>query len=141
MSLLARNNEVYRLLRPRHLCFLRRPHDSEELHGVDVRSVAEWETDEGSDSDSALRYLFVAYSTEHFSHSSPEDLTVLHAIAETAARAAKIPAYWVAASCMQDSRERESDVSFSPQRPLNIGYYDMGGPSEGPHSGGAIIKW
>lgn len=122
-SLLARNNDVYRLLKPRHLCFLRRPYD-EELHGVDVRAVADWEAEhqeeeedekEGSSSGDprSLSYLFIAYSTEHFSHDSDADLNALHVIAETAARAAKVPAYWVAASCMRDPQELESDVRYN----------------------------
>ncbi|RYO94507.1 hypothetical protein DL764_007826 [Monosporascus ibericus] len=106
-SLLARNNDVYRLLKPRHLCFLREPYD-DELHGVDVRSVADWEATDGV--DAPLNYLFIAYSTEHFSHDSQEDKDALHVIAETAARAAKVPAYWVAVSCMRDPDELESDV-------------------------------
>ncbi|RYP55740.1 hypothetical protein DL769_010060 [Monosporascus sp. CRB-8-3] len=106
-SLLARNNDVYRLLKPRHLCFLRNPYD-DELHGIDVRSVADWEATDGV--DAPLSYLFIAYSTEHFNHDSIEDKDALHVIAETAARAAKIPAYWVAVSCMRDPDELESDV-------------------------------
>ena len=112
-SLLARNNDVYRLLKPRHLCFLRNP-DSEQLLGVDVRSVADWEATDGVSSDASLNYLFVAYSTEHFNHESEEDRDALHHIAETAARAAKIPAYWVAVSCMRDQQQLESDVRLEP---------------------------
>lgn len=98
------------MLKPRHLCFLRNPLD-DELHGVDVRSVVEWEQTDGADCN--LSYLFVAYSTEHFSHHSDDDKFALHQIAETAARAAKIPAYWVAVSCMKDQAELENDVSLS----------------------------
>lgn len=121
-SLLARNNDVYRMLKPRHLCFLRKPFD-DELQGIDVRAVADWEVADGADSN--LSYLFIAYSTEHFSHDSDADLNALHVIAETAARAAKVPAYWVAASCMTDPQELESDVRFtSPVEPRKtiIGY-------------------
>jgi len=39
----------------------------------------------------------------------------LHHIAETACRAAKLPAYWIACSCMRDENELESDVSLAPQ--------------------------
>jgi len=80
----------------------------DELHGVDVRSVVEWEQTDGKDCD--LSYLFIAYSTEHFSHGSDEDKMALHVIAETAARVAKVPAYWVAVSCMRDQTEVENDV-------------------------------
>jgi hypothetical protein len=107
LSLMARNNAIYRMLRPRYLCFLREAFN-EENKGVDVRSVAEWENSDGQDVN--LSYLFVAYSTEHFSHSSQEDMMALHHIAETACRAAKLPAYWIACSCMRDENELESDV-------------------------------
>ncbi|RBR24596.1 uncharacterized protein FIESC28_02529 [Fusarium coffeatum] len=107
LSLMARNNAVYRMLRPRYLCFLREAFNDEN-RGVDVRSVEEWENSDGQDVN--LSYLFVAYSTEHFSHSSQEDMMALHHIAETACRAAKLPAYWIACSCMRDEKELESDV-------------------------------
>ncbi|KAK0636050.1 hypothetical protein B0T17DRAFT_587350 [Bombardia bombarda] len=108
LSLLAKNHQVYNLLKPRHLCFLRSPYD-EAPHGVDVRAVAEWEASaEGYDAN--LSYLFVAYSSEHFNHGSESDMKALHEIAEKACRDAKLPAYWVAASCMRDERELEADV-------------------------------
>ncbi|CAG7559606.1 unnamed protein product [Fusarium equiseti] len=107
LSLMARNNAIYRMLRPRYLCFLREAFNDENK-GVDVRSVEEWENSDGQDVN--LSYLFVAYSTEHFSHSSQEDMMALHHIAETACRAAKLPAYWIACSCMRDENELESDV-------------------------------
>lgn len=105
---MARNNAVYRMLRPRYLCFLREAFNDEN-RGVDVRNVEEWENSDGQDTN--LAYLFVAYSTEHFSHNSQEDMMALHHIAETACRAAKLPAYWIACSCMRDEDELESDVS------------------------------
>ncbi|KAJ4186295.1 hypothetical protein NW759_016951 [Fusarium solani] len=107
LSLMARNNLVYRMLRPRYLCFLRKPFNDENK-GVDVRHVAEWENSDGQDAN--LGYLFVAYSTEHFNHGSEQDMVALHYIAETACRAAKLPAYWIACSCMRDENELESDV-------------------------------
>ncbi|KAM5353869.1 hypothetical protein ACJ41O_000519 [Fusarium nematophilum] len=107
LSLMARNNQIYHMLRPRYLCFLREPF-SDENRGVDVRSVAEWENSDGEDVN--LGYLFVAYSTEHFNHGSEQDMIALHHIAETACRAAKQPAYWIACSCMRDENELESDV-------------------------------
>ncbi|RGP75791.1 hypothetical protein FLONG3_5548 [Fusarium longipes] len=107
LSLMARNNHIYRMLRPRYLCFLREPFN-DEIRGVDVRSVEEWENSDGQDVN--LAYLFVAYSTEHFSHNSQEDMMALHHIAETACRAAKLPAYWIACSCMREQNELESDV-------------------------------
>lgn len=107
LSVMARNNQIYRLLRPRYLCFLREPFDDEN-RGVEVRDVADWEATDGEDAN--LGYLFVAYSTEHFNHGSQEDMVALHHIAETACRAAKMPAYWIACSCMRDEDELESDV-------------------------------
>jgi hypothetical protein len=44
LSLLATNNQVYRLLKPRHLCFLIDPYD-DHPHGIRVRAVSEWEHD------------------------------------------------------------------------------------------------
>lgn len=111
ISSLARNNQIYRLLKPRHLCFLREPTSRENL-GVTVSLVADWENEHGE--DTSLEYIFVAYSTEHFNHNSEQDLLALHNIAETACRAAKVPAYWIACSCMRDESEVESDVSKSP---------------------------
>lgn len=107
ISPLIRTNESYQLLRPRHLCFLRNP-ESDEIHGVDIRRTEEWEMTDGQ--NSYLSYLFVAYSALQFSHESDDDLNILHRIAETACRAAKLPAYWVACSCFQDATEIESDV-------------------------------
>lgn len=108
ISTLARNNQVYRLLKPRHLCFLNEASSSENL-GIRIREVADWELEHGE--DTPLRYLFVAYSGEHFSDNSDADRRALHKIAETAARAARLPAYWVACSCMQNETEIEADVS------------------------------
>jgi hypothetical protein len=98
---------MYRILKPRHLCFLRDP-SSTEKRGIDVRKVSDWEDEHGQ--EAMPEYLFVAYSTEHFSHGSEVDLMALHDIAETACRAASLPAYWVACSCMWEISELESDV-------------------------------
>jgi hypothetical protein len=107
---LARTNQVYSLLKPRHLCFLRDPLN-DQASGWDSRLVAEWEETDGQ--DEVLRYMFVAYSTKHFDNNSRDDMRALHLIAETACRAAKLPAFWVAGSCMRDDGELESDVSRS----------------------------
>lgn len=107
LSLMARNNQIYRLLRPRYLCFLREPFNDENC-GVEVENVEHWERRQGQ--DPSLNYLFVAYSTEHFSHSSEADMVALHQIAETACRAAKLPAYWISCSCMRDTAELEADI-------------------------------
>jgi len=107
---LPSENHVYRALKPRHLCFLRNP-ELAECQGVDVRSVQEWEAAEISAGRTPnLKYLFVAYSTEQFSHENASDLRALHKIAETAAREACIPSYYVACSCMRNPEELESDV-------------------------------
>lgn len=103
----TRNNQVYRLLKPRHLCFLREP-TSAENEGVSIGKVSDWEKEHGD--ESMPEYLFVAYSTEQFSHRSEADLRELHDIAETACRAANLPAYWVACSCMWETKELEADV-------------------------------
>jgi hypothetical protein len=110
---LPNENHVHRALKPRHLCFLNSP-DSENLPGVTVLSVADWEARQRAAGEPhTLRYLFVAYSAEHFSHSSPEDLQALDLIAETAARQANLPAYWIASSCMRDDAELERDASHT----------------------------
>ncbi|KAH7144513.1 hypothetical protein B0J13DRAFT_595923 [Dactylonectria estremocensis] len=95
-GLLARDNQVYRLLRPRYLCFLNEPFNGENC-GTDIQN-------------SSLNCLFFAYSTQKFSHSSDEDLLALHEIAETACWAAKFPAYWIACSYMQDPSKMEADI-------------------------------
>ncbi|KAK7431149.1 hypothetical protein QQZ08_002189 [Neonectria magnoliae] len=107
LSLMARNNQIYSLLRPRFLCFLREPF-SDENRGVEVQNVEDWERTQGRDPN--LNYLFVAYSTEHFSHSDEQAMIALHHIAETACRAAKLPAYWIACSCMRDPAQLEADI-------------------------------
>ncbi|KAJ6258195.1 hypothetical protein Dda_7114 [Drechslerella dactyloides] len=103
----ARSYQEYRILKPRHLCFLREA-QGDELHGVDIRTVEDWERTAGRGEN--LSYIFVAYSTEHFSHDVDADMEALHLIAETAARAAGAIAYWVAGSCMRDNAELVSDV-------------------------------
>jgi len=107
LSSLAINNQVYRTLKPRHLCFLTNP-DQDGLHGIRIREVSSWEHDEGKSAN--LDYLFVAYSSKQFAHDSPEDMMALIRIAEHACRAAKLPAFWIGSHCMKDSRELEADV-------------------------------
>ncbi|KAK5659972.1 hypothetical protein OQA88_13437 [Cercophora sp. LCS_1] len=104
---LGTNNQVYRMLKPRHLCFLKKPHQ-DELHGISVREVADWEHVEGKSAN--LDYLFVAYSAKQFSDRSPEDMMALIRIAERACRAAKLPAFWIGSHCMKDPSELENDV-------------------------------
>jgi hypothetical protein len=107
---LPSENHAYRTLKPRHLCILNNP-ESDQLQGVSVCSVADWEANQARTSHAPdLKYLFVAYSTEHFNHASEGDMRALHRIAEAAARQLRIPAYWVACSCMRSEEELEADV-------------------------------
>ncbi|KAH6646865.1 hypothetical protein BKA67DRAFT_663235 [Truncatella angustata] len=92
VPLAPRRPNEYHILKPRHLCFLRNPKES-ELRGLDIREVSAWEADEGPNEN--LSYLFVAYSADHFNHGSEEDMQALHSIAEFACRQARLPAYWV----------------------------------------------
>lgn len=107
-QLAARNTEVYQVLKPRHLCFLRNPNDP-NLHGIDIRPVEEWEQSEGRGVN--LSYVFIAYFTGHFPNDDYDALMDLSRIAEKAARDAGAVAYWVGASNMKDEQELESDVS------------------------------
>ncbi|TKA61519.1 hypothetical protein B0A49_08340, partial [Cryomyces minteri] len=97
-----------RALRPRYLCFLRNPDDQNGLHGVMPMMVEEWIAQYKSERN--LEYLFVAYTAEQFKGESNEDMEALHKIAETATRAAGLPAYWIGCSCMPDDHEMEEDV-------------------------------
>lgn len=89
-----------RLLRPKYLCFLR-----EQGEPAKVMHVEDWITQ--SQSEDSLSYIFIAYTAEEFS--TVEDLRELHQIADTAARNAGVPAYWVGCSCMPDT-ELTQDV-------------------------------
>lgn len=101
----ARNTSLYRRLRPRNLCLL-------TSDGWRPIEVAQWESEPGNLART-LSYLFVAYSSEHFSHEVDEDMEDLHEIGMAAAREAHVDAFWVAGSCMQDEAELENDVSTS----------------------------
>ncbi|KAF3105133.1 hypothetical protein TWF594_005718 [Orbilia oligospora] len=101
------NTNEYRVLKPRHLCFLRKP-DSPKLQGYDILSVEEWEKTDGKNMN--LTYTFVAWSTIQFRTSSRRDMKALHQIAEKAARSAGVVAFWVSGSCMRVEEEEESDV-------------------------------
>jgi hypothetical protein len=58
-----------------------------------------------------MQYVFVAYTTNQFSHHDPEDIKGLHNIAKQAAIDAGVGAYWIGASCMSDNKEDlEEDV-------------------------------
>ncbi|KAJ0413939.1 hypothetical protein BJY00DRAFT_47457 [Aspergillus carlsbadensis] len=81
-----------RLLRPRYLCL------ADEEHEHQIVSVLEWERTHGP--NASLEYVFIAYTTEQFW--TEDDYDELHAIAARAARAAGVPAYWIACSCMPE---------------------------------------
>ncbi|KAK3360497.1 hypothetical protein B0T25DRAFT_578415 [Lasiosphaeria hispida] len=142
------NNELYRLLKPRHLCFLSDiSANGAGQRRAPVRAVADWEAEEGKGAD--LRYLFVAYSTEQFNHNSPEDMKALFHIAERACRDANLPAYWVAANCMADAAELEADVYrisdvVRGARKMIIAVGPPGGNARGqflPDTGALLQQW
>lgn len=72
--------------------------------------MACWES-EPENEGKKLRYLFVAYCSEHFSEDIDNDMEDLHEIGMAAAKKAGVDAFWVAASCMRDEEELENDVS------------------------------
>ncbi|KFY49704.1 hypothetical protein V496_09854 [Pseudogymnoascus sp. VKM F-4515 (FW-2607)] len=91
-----------RPLRPRYLCFL------EEVRGVRVENVERWLSQRGNEYD--MRYIFISYTSEQFSPENEEDMEALHHIAERAARADGVPAYWIGCSCMPDDDQLTEDV-------------------------------
>ena len=62
-------------------------------------NVEEWITQYKAEKN--LEYIFIAYTAEQFK--TPEDLFVLHQIADAAARNAGVSAYWVGCSCMPEN--------------------------------------
>jgi hypothetical protein len=98
----ARSN---RILEPKYLCIV-----GDEQFGR-RKLVSEWKNDLENQSHHGKcpEYLFIAYTTEHFNHSSGPDMQALHAIATKATRSAGLIAYWIAASCMQPENV-EDDV-------------------------------
>jgi hypothetical protein len=91
-----------RPLRPRFLCFLR------EAKGVTVEKVEDRIARRGFEKN--MEYIFVSYTSEQFSQHNEEDLMALHHIAERAARAVGVPAYWIGCSCMPDEDSMTEDV-------------------------------
>lgn len=78
--------------------------------GRDILPVQEWKDTLGK--GQSLTYVFVAYFTQHFAQGNDEDMFALSKIAEDAAKAAGVAAYWVGASNMSDEvLEIEKDVS------------------------------
>lgn len=62
-----------RTLRPRYICFLAKDDN------ISITDVEAWALQHPEES---LNYLFVAYTTEQFSHESDSDMTALHNIAK-----------------------------------------------------------
>lgn len=100
------NPVMERLLSPRYLCFIRNPDDRTTNHGVSVQKIDTSDNGNGA----TCNYLFVAYTAKQFNHQSEDDMKALHQIAETAARSAGLPAYWIGCSCMPDDNQMEEDV-------------------------------
>jgi hypothetical protein len=94
-----------RILEPVYLCFV-----GDEQFGR-RKLVSEWKNDlENQDHHGKCpEYLFIAYTTEQFNHSSGPDDLALHDLATKATRNAGLTAYWVGASCMQEDNI-EDDV-------------------------------
>jgi hypothetical protein len=91
-----------RPLRPRYLCFL------DEVNGVSVEKVEDRISRKGIEYD--MNYIFVAYTNEQFSQDEDEDMEALHHIAQGAARATGVPAYWIGCSCMPDEDQITEDI-------------------------------
>lgn len=98
-----RNKSPYRPLSPQYLCLLTR----DTWKHI---KVAHWES-EPENIGRKISYLFVAYSSEHFSNDIYAEMEDLHKIGMAAARKAGVDAFWVGASCMRDEEELENDVS------------------------------
>jgi hypothetical protein len=91
-----------RPLRPRYLCFLN------GANGVSVEKVEDWISRQGIESD--MNYIFVAYTNKQFCQDEEKDMDALHLIAQRAARAAGVPAYWIGCSCMPDEDQMTEDI-------------------------------
>jgi hypothetical protein len=81
-----------RHLRPRYLCFLR------EDVGYDVVKVKNWIEEHGEEAN--LEYTFVSFTRKHFETREGKGRNDLLQIAETAARQAGVPAFWLDCECM-----------------------------------------
>ncbi|KAL5326555.1 hypothetical protein ACEPPN_004241 [Leptodophora sp. 'Broadleaf-Isolate-01'] len=101
--------EGYRILEPLYLCFV-----GTEEYGR-PRLVADWKSDPANQHHQykCPEYLFIAYTTEHFSHSSLPDIKALHSMATQATRAAGLTAYWVGASCLGGENIEENVFRIS----------------------------
>ncbi|KAF8247602.1 hypothetical protein K440DRAFT_661313 [Wilcoxina mikolae CBS 423.85] len=93
-----------RILRPTYLLYL------EEGRG---HHLAGGSKNPYNPNDTSTPYIFVAYSTTHFSHDSEEDKAALTQIGEYAARKAGVGAFWCALSCLLQKKKdmyRMSDI-------------------------------
>ncbi|KAH7131078.1 hypothetical protein EDB81DRAFT_130403 [Dactylonectria macrodidyma] len=73
------------------ICVLRNP-ESQYMAGMDI--VDDGFADPTDTSRSSYPYLFVEYNMDDFDHDSPEEMRLLHRIAEKTARSLGLPAYW-----------------------------------------------
>jgi hypothetical protein len=89
-----------RLLRPMYLAYLMKE------KGVHIAEGTRNLENNGKDDP----YVFVAYSTSHFSHDSTEDQRSLLEMAENAARRAGVPAFWCSICCMPTERTLQKDI-------------------------------
>lgn len=101
-----------RPLFPKWLCFLENAGEKDSPnHGVKVARVDQPDTwPHGVKHVKHPEYLFVAYTSEQFRHSSDEDMQALDEIAETATRKAGLDAYWIGSTCFRDDDDAEDQV-------------------------------
>ncbi|KAF2492943.1 hypothetical protein BU16DRAFT_94338 [Lophium mytilinum] len=97
-----------RLLHPRYLCVIR-DLASPTLGEVDRVSVDDWIA-ENQSNKGPLPYLFISYFTGQFPSESQSHCQLLIDIAEKAARAEGLSAFWIGCSCMPDSDQLQDDI-------------------------------
>ena len=101
------NPVANRLLRPRYLCVLNDP-ESSDMAGWQTVFSNDWMKEHRS--IRPLPYLFISYTTEQFPSNSAAHCDALCRVAERAARAEGLPAYWLGCACMPDSDQLQDDV-------------------------------
>lgn len=97
-----------RILRPRYLCFLEYPEDTNSLHRAKRVLVEEWLAEHSAAAE--INYLFMSYTGLQFSKTSEDDMNALREIADKATRDFGLQAYWIDLDCMPDENELEDDV-------------------------------
>jgi len=90
-----------RLLRPSYLVYL--------LEGRG-HHIAVGSQNPSNPEDTNTPYIFVAYSTTHFPHTSEEDKMALIQIGEYAARKAGVGAFWCSVACMGSKKLLKKDM-------------------------------